>query len=190
MSSAPAAVESLFLGQKLQRSGRAHDSQSWDHGFESCCLFFVLLLSWLLLLLLSLLLVALHELVALLAGRGLGVPARKVSDLQWVRSARANGTYGWIIWNRLLAVELVIWSRAKKFSILRTTYSSLDKLSPDDATLPPVSWCTPQMGLMVGFEPLVQKVTALPSAPQQLRWGLNSSSYDTWCSKRLLALHE
>ena len=42
------------------------------------------------------------------------------------------------------AVELVICNEAKIFRSLRTTYSRLNKLSPDDATLPPVSCRTPQ----------------------------------------------
>ena len=41
------------------------------------------------------------------------------------------------------AVELVMCNEAKNFSILRTTYSRMDKLSPDDATLHPVSCRTP-----------------------------------------------
>ena len=42
------------------------------------------------------------------------------------------------------AVELVICNEAKIFHCLRTTYSCLDKLSPDDATLPPISCRTPR----------------------------------------------
>ena len=50
------------------------------------------------------------------------------------------------VWNRFFsAVEVVTCSQTKKFSILITTYSRLDKLSPDDATLPPVSCRTPQI---------------------------------------------
>ena len=45
----------------------------------------------------------------------------------------------------LSAIDVVICSQAKKFSILITTYSRLDKLSPDDATLPPVSCRTPRL---------------------------------------------
>ena len=40
----------------------------------------------------------------------------------------------------LSALEQVIGSTPNNFFSLRTTYSRLDKLSPDDATLPPVSW--------------------------------------------------
>ena len=45
----------------------------------------------------------------------------------------------------LSAIDVVICSQAKNYSILITTYSRLGKLSPDDPTLPPVSCRTPRL---------------------------------------------
>ena len=38
------------------------------------------------------------------------------------------------VWNRFFSAVEVVTCQTKKFSILITTYSRLDKLSPDDAT--------------------------------------------------------
>ena len=55
---------------------------------------------------------------------------------------RANGgkvASSGTVWTLFSAVELVICSKPKNFHSLRTTYSRLDKLSPDDQTLPHVA---------------------------------------------------
>ena len=50
----------------------------------------------------------------------------------------------------LLTRELVALNKGKIDICIKTHYSCLDKLGPDDATLPAVSCCAPHLGHLVG----------------------------------------
>ena len=65
-------------------------------------------------------------------------------------------------------VELVISSKTKKIGSLRTTYSCLDKLIPNDATLLPISYRSPRNSSSLASQAaVVPEIRARPTKPHE-----------------------